>query len=471
MTDISLDLFCRIDATEQQTPVMTRPSITYWQDARSRLFKNRIAVASGVFIVLVAIASVVIPAVIPYDYETQEIWNKHAAPNLGVIAIVESGDAEAKYSPKVDPSVSAPSKTVVQSSGAAKPSSYAPVTDPPQVPQGFKLVGEATTRQIVLEWDRVDGATGYHLHRSISKETLGLPLGDIKPGILSYRDDASLEAQTEYFYRVTAINALGESLPSEAIAVVPKLVLSLDDARKINPNAKPEDTVRIKPHFLGTDYLGRDMLARLMVGTSISLFIGLVAPFIFVLIGIIYGSIAGYFGGRVDNIMMRIADIIVTIPNLLVLIMLQVVMGSGPVTLIIALVIADWAAVGQQVRGEILRIREMEFVNAAELLGTSFWKIIFRHLLPNIMGTVLVLFSIAIPRVIFTEAFLSFIGLGIAPPLPSLGSVTREGAGVMSTYPLEMLIPAILLSLTVLAFNLFGDGVRDALDPKQRGAR
>ena len=163
--------------------------------------------------------------------------------------------------------------------------------------------------------------------------------------------------------------------------------------------------------------------------------------------------------------------LIVTIPNLLVLIMLQVVMGSGPVTLVIALVLADWAAISQQVRGEILRIREMEFVHAAELLGTSFWKLIFRHLLPNVMGTVLVLFSIAIPRVIFTEAFLSFIGLGIAPPLPSLGSVTREGAAVMSTYPMQLFFPALLLSLTVLAFNLFGDGMRDALDPKQRGTR
>jgi oligopeptide transport system permease protein len=457
MQTISQDLFRKIDDSSANAVIMTRPSITYWQDARARLLKNKVAVASAVFIALVSISSVVIPQLISYDYETQEIWNKHASPNAGMDAIVE---VPVKYTEKLDATA-----TAVDSAAAA------PVTDPPASPSALKIVGEPTTRQIVLEWDRVAGATEYHLYRSIAKDTLGVPLGDIKKGVLSYIDTASLDAAETYYYAVTAANAMGEGSPSQTIAVKPRLTLSLDDAKKINPSIKSGDPVRIKPHYLGTDYLGRDMLARLMVGASISLLIGLIAPLIFVLIGIVYGSVSGYFGGMVDNIMMRIADIIVTIPNLLVLIMLQVVLGSGPVTLIIALVIADWAAIGQQVRGEILRIREMEFVNAAELLGTSFWKIIFRHLLPNVMGTVLVLFSIAIPRVIFTEAFLSFIGLGIAPPVPSLGSVTREGAAVMSTYPLEMVVPAILLSLTVLAFNLLGDGVRDALDPKQRGTR
>lgn len=429
-----------------------RPTVTFWQDARMRLLKNRIATASGIFIILLTVVAFGVPPFLQYDYETQEIWNKHALPNTGYIAVV---DASLPYVEKtVTPAVSTETPL-----------------DPPPAPKNVQLMGEATTTRIAFAWDEVPGTDGYRVYRSTSRETLGLPLVDVEPGVLSYSDTAWLTAGTTYFYAVVAFNSMGDSQPSVLLEVQPKLALTLDAARKFDPSAKPGDEVRTFAHYLGTDYLGRDMLARLLVGARISLSIGFIAPFLFVFIGVIYGCVAGYFGGLVDNILMRVADTIVTIPNLLILIMLQVVMGSGAVTLVIALVISDWAAVSQQVRGEVLRIRGMEFVHAAEILGTSFWRLIFRHLLPNVMGTVLVLFSIAIPRVIFTEAFLSFIGLGIAPPLPSLGSITREGASVMSTYPLELLIPGLLLSLTVLAFNLFGDGTRDALDPKQRGVR
>jgi oligopeptide transport system permease protein len=451
-SNISPDLFVPVKkAGNDALQSIQRPTVTYWQDARGRLFKNKIAMCAGIFIVLVTLAAFFIPPMLDYDYEVQEVWNKHALPNAGLVAVVSVNET---YTPK----------TTTRKQDSA-------LTDVPNAPAGFKIVGVPTTKQIVLEWDEVPGADGYRIYRSITDGTLGVPLADVPVTSLSFRDSAGLEAKEEYFYVVTAFNSMGDSSSSSTIKVQPKLVLGLEDAKKFDPSAEPGKEIKTRPHFLGTDYLGRDTLARLLVGTRISLSIGFIAPFIFVFIGIVYGCVSGYFGGMIDNIMMRFADIIVTIPNLLVLIMLQVAMGSGPVTLVIALVIADWAAVSQQVRGEILRIREMEFVHAAELLGTSFWKLIFRHLLPNVMGTVLVLFSIAIPRVIFAEAFLSFIGLGIAPPLPSLGSVTREGAAVMSTYPVQLLIPALLLSMTVLAFNLFGDGMRDALDPKQRGTR
>ena len=168
------------------------------------------------------------------------------------------------------------------------------------------------------------------------------------------------------------------------------------------------------------------------------------------------------------TILTPVPGVVSTVPELLVVILLQVVMGSGVITLIIAMVAIAWARSAGQIRGEVLRLREMEFVHASKVLGTSFRKIVMRHLLPNVMGTVLVLLTLAVPAAIFTEAFLSFIGLGVQPPMASWGVVTKEGARVFLTYPHELLIPSLLICATMLAFNLLGDGLRDALDPKHK---
>jgi oligopeptide transport system permease protein len=452
-----LSLYAPASATDKtMQSAIVRPSITYWQDAWMRLKTNTPAMLSAVFICFIAVLAVFGPSLLSYDYETQEVWNKHSTPSFGRPALVES-------TIQYEPLLSSQEGVFSTISGEALLS--------PEKPQNLRLLQVPTTRSVVIAWDHVGGANTYSIYRSTNAETLGIPLGEVSSKYLSFQDTAGLVADQLYHYTVIASNAVGESEPPSAISAQPKLVLNLSDARNFKSDAKPGDIVTTKPHLLGTDYLGRDLLARLLTGTRISLSVGLLAPILFVFVGIVYGAIAGYLGGFIDNVMMRFADILVTIPNLLILIMLQVVMGSGPLTLVCALVIADWAGVSQQIRGEVLRIRDMEYIHAAELLGTSFSTMLFKHIFPNIMGTVLVLFSIAIPRVIFTEAFLSFIGLGISPPLPSLGSVTREGAEVMSTYPFALFIPAVLLSLTVLAFNLLGDGTRDALDPKQRGTR
>lgn len=441
---------------DQAKESIQRPSITFWQDAWLRLKKNKIALAAGAYIILLTLAAIVLPFVIKYNYEEQEVWNKHMPPTLGEEAFVVDSSV-ITYTPVTAPSVT-PDNSIV-------------VTDPPAAPESLELMGTALSRGVAIQWKPVAGADGYRVYRSIEKDTLGVPLYDARPDTLSFHDQSGLNSRATYYYTVSAFNAFGDGPASAPLIVKPKLALSVTDAQKIDPNAKAGDTITTNAHWLGTDYLGRDMLARVMSGARISLLIGFLAPLIYVFIGIIYGCISGYFGGLIDNIMMRIADLITTVPELLIVIMLQVVMGSGPTTLIIALVLGAWPAIGAQIRGEVLRIREMEFVHAAEVLGTPFRNVIFRHMLPNVMGTVLVLFSIAIPRAIFAEAFLSFIGLGIAPPMPSLGSVTREGAKVFLAYPHELVIPALLLSVTVLAFNLLGDGLRDALDPKLRGAK
>ena len=233
------------------------------------------------------------------------------------------------------------------------------------------------------------------------------------------------------------------------------------------------DKVRFKLHPLGTDYLGRDMLARLMHGARVSLFIGIVAPLLFVGFGVAYGSMAGFLGGRVDQIMMRFADFVIALPFLLFMILFKIAFGIGPgqsgiLPMIVALVMLSWPGTARLVRGQILQVREEGYVNAARLLGARTNYLVMRHMIPNTMGVILVTLTFAVPSAIFTEAFLSFIGMGVAPPTPSWGGMSNEGIKSMLIHPHELLFPAVLISITVLAFNLLGDGLRDALDAKMR---
>jgi len=233
------------------------------------------------------------------------------------------------------------------------------------------------------------------------------------------------------------------------------------------------DTVNVALHPLGTDYLGRDMLARLMEGARVSLFIGIFAPFLYVLMGVVYGSIAGFMGGKVDQLMMRFADFVVALPFLLFMILFKISFGIGPgesgiFPMLVAMVVLLWPATARLVRGQIMQIREQGYVEASKLLGAKSSYLILRHMLPNTLGVVLVTLTFEIPRAIFTEAFLSFIGMGVAPPTPSWGSMSNEGIKTMLNTPHELIFPALLISITVLAFNLLGDGLRDALDARMR---
>jgi oligopeptide transport system permease protein len=232
--------------------------------------------------------------------------------------------------------------------------------------------------------------------------------------------------------------------------------------------------IRMPYHPLGTDYLGRDMLARLMYGARVSLFIGVVAPLLFALVGIAYGSAAGFVGGRVDQALMRFADFVVALPFLLFMILFKIAFGIGPgesgiVPMLVALVLLGWPGIARLVRGQILQIRQEGYVAAARLLGARTGYLILRHMIPNTLGVILVTMTFAVPSVIFTEAFLSFIGMGVAPPTPSWGSMSNEGIRTMLTHPHELVFPAVFISIAVLAFNLLGDGLRDALDVRMRG--
>jgi oligopeptide transport system permease protein len=238
---------------------------------------------------------------------------------------------------------------------------------------------------------------------------------------------------------------------------------SYDDQNLAMANQSPNAI-----HWLGTDNLGRDLCTRILYGARISLSIGIVASIINLTIGVIYGGISGYFGGRVDSIMMRIVDILYGIPLLLYVILLMVVLKPGLLNIFIALGLVYWLRMARIVRGQILAIKEQEFVLSARLIGASPWRIILRHLIPNSMGPIIVTMTLAIPDAIFTEAFLSFIGLGVAAPMASWGVLASEGVSSLRAYPFQLFYPAVAISLTMLSFNFLGDGLRDALDPRMR---
>lgn len=221
-------------------------------------------------------------------------------------------------------------------------------------------------------------------------------------------------------------------------------------------------------HWFGTDDLGRDIFVRVWVGARISLFIGITAAIIDLIIGVLWGSISGLAGGRVDNIMMRIADILSAVPYLLVVIILLVVLEPGLIPMIIALSITGWVNMARIVRGQVLSIKSQEFVLAARTLGAGTGHLIMRHLVPNALGAILVTMTLTIPSAIFTESFLSYLGLGVPQPTASWGTMASEGNKALTSAPWRLFFPALFISLTIFAFNAVGDGLRDALDPKLR---
>lgn len=231
-------------------------------------------------------------------------------------------------------------------------------------------------------------------------------------------------------------------------------------------NIYPSSYIWNRDHVLGTDALGRDILTRLMYGTRVSLLVAFVAVLVNLAIGIVYGGISGYLGGTVDAVMMRVVEIISTIPLTLYVILIMQVFGQELKSIIIALGCVYWVSMAQVVRGQVLSLKQQEFVLAARTIGSSTGTILSRHLIPNAMGPILVTATMLIPSAIFMEAFLGYMGIGLKPPLASLGTMCNDANANLRTSPHELLIPALVICLIMFAFNFVGDGLRDALDPK-----
>ncbi len=221
-------------------------------------------------------------------------------------------------------------------------------------------------------------------------------------------------------------------------------------------------------YWFGTDSLGRDLWTRVWTGTRISLYIALLAAFIDMVVGVAYGGISGFYGGRTDNVMQRIIEVLVGIPNLVIVILMILVLEPGIIAITIALTITGWVGMARVVRGQVLKLKSQEYVLASKTLGSTNNRIISKHLLPNVVGVVIINTMFTIPSAIFFEAFLSFIGLGLKPPMASLGTLIDDGFKSLQIFPHIMVFPAIIISLLMIAFNLVADGFRDALDPKMK---
>lgn len=224
-----------------------------------------------------------------------------------------------------------------------------------------------------------------------------------------------------------------------------------------------------KKNWLGTDDLGRDMLTRLLFGARVSLAVGFLAGLVSLIVGVFYGSIAGYVGGKVDDLMMRFVDTLYSLPYMFFVILLMAIAGRHFVLLFIAIGLVSWLTTARIVRGQVISLKNLEFVEAARASGTGHWGIIAKHLIPNTLGPIIVYFSLIVPRVILEESFLSFLGLGVQAPMSSWGSMVADGRSSVLMYPYIVIIPGLALTLTLFSLNFIGDGLRDALDPRLKG--
>ena len=431
---------------------ISRPSLSYLEDAWIRLKANRRALVSLYLVIGLLLFTIAGPWVWRVDPAAQDLDQVSQPPGVDRSALIV-GDYQSW-----------------DGSGAAGP---------------LHVVGEATSQSVRLKWEALPGANGHRVYRNVfpvgPELAYGMPLAEFFDNTILHHEDRLDLRPGRYYYSVVALAADGVVTGNyQTIPVDVQRVTTLAEARDrgligASDELAQGDSLELQRHPFGTDYLGRDMLARLMAGARVSLFIGIVAPLLFVMFGVAFGATAGFIGGRVDQFMMRFADFVVALPFLLFMILFKIAFGIGPgesgvMPMLVAMVVLLWPATARLVRGQILQLREAAYVQASRLLGARTNYLVLRHMLPNTLGVVLVTLTFEIPKAIFVEAFLSFIGMGVAPPTPSWGSMSNEGIATMLTTPHELIFPALFISITVLAFNLLGDGLRDALDARMRNA-
>ncbi|MCQ2563788.1 MAG: ABC transporter permease [Mogibacterium sp.] len=420
--------FAPATETEKENMVEVRKSVSYWRDAARRFKNNTVSmVALGIFIIVLLFAFLG-PALIPYDYANQYRSSQKLGP-------FEYSDKEA----------------LVKSIEGQVDCMYATAL----------LPGSATALDAGTYYFKYKGNTYcFTLEQKLSDSVICL-----KDGELSIVREVHI--QNGEIKRSTPLEFTGEAA---------------EGAKEI------EVTSKVFPHMVGTDSQGRDLLARTMYGARVSIIIGIVAALIVLVIGSIYGAISGLCGGAVDFVMMRIVELIYSVPEILLVLLLQVVLkdplqkwfdssnswfanalstlGAGIVSIFITFALLYWVTMARIVRGQVLMLKKQEYVTAATALGASNGRIIRRHLLPNCVGQLVITTCLQIPSAIFLESFLSFLGLGVSAPMASLGSLCSDALGTITIFPYRLLFPGFILTTIVLTLNLVGDGLRDALDPR-----
>jgi len=424
--------FDRATLAERESVVEKHKSVSYWRDAWRRFRANTVSMVALFVFILILLFAFLGPVLIPYDYEQQYRTSQKLAPF--------EYSAEEQQIVNLAGKVDGFFATSMQSGSltAIRKGNYFILADG----KTYAFTVTKAIEKAVLVYDR-DGET---------------PLFLVKNKDLN--EDGTW----------------GESTPVETTDTPAEGATELTLV------------TGVFPHVFGTDSAGRDLMARTMFGARVSIIIGIAAALIVLVIGSIYGSISGLAGGKTDFIMMRIVELIYSIPEVLIVLLLQVVLkdplqawfdanktgfvgalgdlGSGIVSIFITFALLYWVTMGRIVRGQVLQLKKQEYVTAAVALGASRWRIIRRHLLPNAIGALVITTCLQIPSAIFLESFLSFLGLGVSAPMASLGSLCSDALETITLYPYRLVFPAVILTMIVLTLNLIGDGLRDALDPR-----
>ena len=423
--DLPADAFEPATSEEKENFIQDRRSVSYWKDAWRRLRKNTVAMVALVIIILLAIFAFVGPAVVPYTYKQQIRGSEALHPW--------------HYSLEDQEKINA---YMEEHSGAGKLS-------PDEAVEQARKEAEA------------------------------------KGTTLSRVDEAKIRAKANVSQQEASNN---EEKVTEADAVKALGIKHSMFGYSNKELQKKAEGEKVFPHVFGTDDQGRDIMVRVMVGARVSIIVGVCAALLVLVIGALYGSSSGYCGGMVDTVMQRIVEIIYSIPEMLIILLLSAtlkpaleqfqnsgdgilqslvtLLGPNLISMFIAFGLLYWVTMSRIIRGQILQLKQQEYVTAARALGAKGGRIITKHLLPNCIGQIVTTTFLQIPSAIFLESFLSFLGVGVSAPLTSLGSMCSEALSGLTTYPYRLFIPAVILSVMILSLNLFGDGLRDALDPK-----
>ena len=416
------DAFEAATTEERENFIQDRKSVSYWADAWRRLRKNIVAMVALCIVVIIALFAFIGPMVVPYTYKQQvrgseslHPWNYSLEDQQRISDYLEEHNGAGKLTPD-----------------------------------------EAVERA------RAEAAAA------------GKTLSRVEEAKIRAQANVSQGQTAEEVTQADAVKALG--IQSKPFGY---------SMQELQRKAAGED---VFPHVFGTDEQGRDIMVRVMVGARVSIIVGVCAALLVLVIGALYGSISGYCGGMVDTVMQRIVELIYSIPEMLIILLLSATLkpaleqfqnsGNGPlqnlvtilgpniIAMFIAFGLLYWVTMSRIIRGQILQLKQQEYVTAARALGAKGGRIIKRHLLPNCVGQIVTTTFLQIPSAIFLESFLSFVGVGVSAPLTSLGSMCSEALSGLTTYPYRLFIPAAILSLLILCLNLFGDGLRDALDPR-----